>query len=124
MMVLIPMIILIIFKYVPMFGVILAFKDFQYEGIMQSPWVGLKNFKFLFSSQDAWRITKNTLGLNFLFILTTQIGGIVFAIILNEIRSRGAIRFYQTAMFMPFIFCQVLCLPMWPLHFWMLTMAF
>lgn len=58
MMVLIPMIILIIFKYVPMFGVILAFKDFQYEGIMQSPWVGLKNFKFLFSSQDAWRITK------------------------------------------------------------------
>lgn len=103
MMVLIPMIILIIFKYVPMFGVILAFKDFQYEGIMQSPWVGLKNFKFLFSSQDAWRITKNTLGLNFLFILTTQIGGIVFAIILNEIRSRGAIRFYQTAMFMPHI---------------------
>lgn len=66
-----------------MFGVILAFKDFQYEGIMQSPWVGLKNFKFLFSSQDAWRITKNTLGLNFLFILTTQIGGIVFAIILQ-----------------------------------------
>lgn len=103
-MVLVPMIVLIIFRYLPMFGVVLAFKDFQYDvGILKSPWVGLDNFKFLFSSQDAFRITKNTLVLNSLFIVTTQAGGIIFALILNEINSRAAIRFYQTAMFLPHI---------------------
>lgn len=103
-MVAVPLLILITFKYCPLFGLVLAFKDFQYNaGIWESPWVGLKNFEFLFSSQDAWRITRNTLLLNALFILTTQIGGIIFAIFLNEIRSRIAIRFYQTAMFLPHI---------------------
>lgn len=99
----IPMMVIVIFKYLPMFGIVLAFKDFQYGGIWESPWVGLKNFEFLFTSQDAWRITRNTLSLNFLFILTTQAGGIVFAIILNEIKSKKAIRLYQTSMFLPHI---------------------
>ena len=103
-MALVPLLIMLCFKYVPLAGLQLAFKDFSYNlGIFGSDWVGLKNFKFLFASVDAWRITKNTIVLNLMFILTTTVGGIVFAIILNEIRSKIAIRFYQTCMFLPHI---------------------
>lgn len=103
-MALIPLLLLICFKYIPLVGLQLAFKDFNYNsGIFGSEWVGLKNFKFLFASVDAWRITKNTIFLNLMFILTTTVGGIVFAIILNEITSRASIRFYQTCMFLPHI---------------------
>lgn len=103
-MALIPLLLLICFKYIPLVGLQLAFKDFNYNsGIFGSEWVGLKNFKFLFASVDAWRITKNTIFLNLMFILTTTVGGIVFAIILNEITSRTSIRFYQTCMFLPHI---------------------
>lgn len=103
-MALVPLLILICFRYIPLVGLQLAFKDFNYGlGIFGSDWVGLKNFKFLFASVDAWRITKNTIYLNLMFILTTTVGGIVFAIILNEIRSTIAIKIYQTCMFLPHI---------------------
>src|SRR5436190_21644055 len=49
---------LLIFAYIPMFGLIIAFKDYRaYQGILGSAWVGLQNFSFLFSTQDAWHIT-------------------------------------------------------------------
>ena len=52
-----------------MFGIVLAFKDYKVtDGIFGSPWAGMKNFEFFLESQDAWRVTRNTLGLNFLFI--------------------------------------------------------
>ena len=57
----IPVIVLLIlFNYIPMFGLVVAFKDFNYtDGIFGSPWVGLKNFKFLFSMKDlTWRIIR------------------------------------------------------------------
>ena len=100
----IPLCVLICFSYIPMVGLILAFKNFNYVGgIFGSPWCGLNNFKFLFANSDVARITKNTLVLNLLFILTTTAGGVVFAIILNEIRSKSALRAYQTCMFLPYI---------------------
>lgn len=100
----IPLILLICFAYIPLGGLQLAFKKFNYiDGIWGSPWNGLKNFEFLFASGDIFRITKNTLLLNSLFILTTTVGGIVFGIILNEIQSRMAIRIYQTCMFLPYL---------------------
>ena len=102
-MAMVPLLILIVFSYLPMFGIILAFKDFQYTGILESPWVGFDNFKFLFTSQDAYRITSNTIILNFAFILTTQVGGMFLAIILNNVKSKNAIRIYQSTMFMPYI---------------------
>lgn len=103
-MALIPLLLLLCFRYIPMAGLQLAFKDFNYNsGIFGSEWVGFENFKFLFASVDAWRITKNTIFLNLMFILTTTVGGIVFAIILNEITSRASIRLYQTCMFLPHI---------------------
>ncbi len=100
----VPLALLICFAYIPLLGLQMAFKKFNYiDGIWGSPWNGFKNFEFLFSSGDLWRITKNTLVLNCMFILTTTVGGIVFGIILDEIRQRFAIRIYQTAMFLPYL---------------------
>lgn len=62
-------ILLAVFNYAPMFGIVLAFKDYKVpQGIFGSPWVGLENFRFFFESQDAFRVIRNTLGLNLLFI--------------------------------------------------------
>lgn len=100
----IPLCVLICFSYIPMVGLILAFKNFNYVGgIFGSPWCGLNNFKFLFANSDVARITKNTLVLNLLFIFTTTAGGVILAIILNEIRSKAALKIYQTCMFLPYI---------------------
>lgn len=100
----IPLCLLICFSYIPLAGLQLAFKNFNYTGgIWRSPWNGLENFKFIFATGDIVRITRNTLVLNSLFILTTTVGGIVFAIILNEIRARTMIRIFQTCMFLPYI---------------------
>jgi putative aldouronate transport system permease protein len=63
-------IVVFIFYYLPMYGIVIAFKDINYaKGIWGSDWVGLHNFKFFFNSQDALRITRNTLLLNGLFIV-------------------------------------------------------
>lgn len=91
-----------IFSYIPMFGVVIAFKNFRYDlGFLKSPWVGFENFKFLFQSQDAWRITRNTIGLNAIFIITTLIVSVIIALMLNEL-SRRSVKVYQTSMFFPY----------------------
>ena len=65
----------LLFRYLPIFGIVIAFKSFRLFGksflknLIQSRWVGLKNFEFLFRTSDAWVITRNTLGYNFVFIL-------------------------------------------------------
>ena len=93
---------LIIFKYLPMFGVVLAFKQFNIrKGIFASPWVGLKNFEFLFKSSDAWLITRNTLGYNLVFIILGVIIPVTLAIILSEISSKKMAKIYQTVFIMP-----------------------
>ena len=59
---------LIINNYIPMGGIIIAFKKFNYaKGILGSPWTGLSNFEFLFKTKEAWTITRNTLVYNMLF---------------------------------------------------------
>ena len=95
---------LIIFSYVPMFGIILAFKDLNYrQGIMGSPWTGLKNFEFFFKSEAAWRITRNTLGMNAIFIVSTIAVGVLFAVLLFRIHNQKApLKFYQSTMFFPY----------------------
>lgn len=91
-------------NYMPMFGLIIAFKklDFQ-KGILRSPWSGLENFKFLFLSKDAWTITRNTLLYNLVFIVLGTVLGILLAIFLNEIRCRAASRFYQSVLLIPYL---------------------
>lgn len=97
----------LIFSYIPMFGIILAFKKFRfYRGgfitsIVKSKWIGLENFKFLFTSQDAWLITRNTVLYNLVFIITGLIISVTIAVALNEILNRKLAKMYQTFMLLP-----------------------
>jgi putative aldouronate transport system permease protein len=92
-----------IFCYLPMFGIIIAFKNFRYDkGIFGSDWVGFDNFKFFFSSPDAFTITRNTILLNILFMAVGTIISVTFALMLNEVKRRAAVKIYQTATFFPY----------------------
>ena len=92
----------IVFNYLPMFGLILAFKNYKYDlGILKSDWVGLKNFEFFFKSQDAIRITTNTVSYGIVFIITGIIFSVAVALLLYELKNKMAINFYQTAMILP-----------------------
>lgn len=83
-----PVLYLIIFKYVPMFGVQIAFKDFNVvQGIWGSEWVGLKHFRNFFSSPNFWLIIKNTLGISFYTLLAGFPIPILLALALNEVRT-------------------------------------
>ncbi len=85
-----------------MFGAVLAFKDFNYaQGIFGSDWSGFDNFKFFFLSQDAWRITRNTIGYAVVFIITGTVASMAVALLMFEINSRKAIKTYQTILILP-----------------------
>ncbi|MBO9609641.1 MAG: sugar ABC transporter permease [Paenibacillaceae bacterium] len=93
---------LLIFAYLPMGGVVVAFKDYRYDkGIFGSDWIGFSNFKFFFKSQDAFMVTFNTISYNLAFIVLGTIVSIFVALLLNEVRNKTAMKFYQTAMFFP-----------------------
>jgi putative aldouronate transport system permease protein len=85
-----------------MLGLIIAFKNYRNDlGIFKSEWVGFRNFEFFFTSQDAWRIARNTIGYGLLFILLEIVCAVTIAILLYEIKNRLAIKFYQTTMILP-----------------------
>jgi putative aldouronate transport system permease protein len=95
---------LFVFNYIPMFGVILAFKDFNLsKGILGSDWAGFKNFEFFFSSQDAARITFNTIYYNGIFIVSGLLFALIFSLLLNDIKNSHLSGFYKSAMFLPFL---------------------
>ena len=95
---------LIINNYIPMGGLILAFKKFNYSlGIMRSKWVGLSNFTYLFMGKDAWNIIRNTMGYNLIFILLGTILAITAAIMLNEVGNMKARKTYQTLILIPYL---------------------
>ncbi|MFP4441771.1 MAG: sugar ABC transporter permease, partial [Spirochaetia bacterium] len=97
------MITLFIFNYIPMAGIIIAFKRFRVNlGIFKSPWVGFENFDFFFSSQYAWRITRNTLGYNTVFIFLGLVLSVFIALVLYEVTNRGMIKIYQTIFLVPY----------------------
>lgn len=92
----------IIFAYIPMFGIIIAFKDFEYaKGIFGSSWNGFENFKYLFATNDALRILRNTILYNIAFIVLGTIIPIMVAMLLDRVKSRNFIKFCQTTMFLP-----------------------
>lgn len=93
---------LFIFAYIPMGGIVIAFEKFQVSGgVFGSPWVGFKNFEFFFKSSDAWRTIRNTIGLNFLFMVVGLIGSIAFAMMCFYLRSKRSIKAYQTITIIP-----------------------
>lgn len=94
---------LIINNYMPMFGLIVAFKNYNLmEGFWGSPWNGVKNFEYLFKTKDAWIITRNTILYNFTFIALNLIVPITFALLMNELRNRFFAKVHQTFMFLPY----------------------
>ena len=99
-----PGIILIfLFGYLPLFGLVIAFKNVNYsKGIWASDWVGLKNFEFFFKSNDALRVTRNTLVMNALFIVFTLIVSVSVAIMLYYV-GRRMLRVTQTVLFLPYL---------------------
>jgi putative aldouronate transport system permease protein len=100
---------LALFCYLPMFGVIVAFKNVNYvDGIWGSPFVGLENFKFLFSGPDAFLITRNTVLYNLVFTLVGVVLPVAFAIGLNELRQRRAAKVYQGILFVPYFISWVI----------------
>ncbi|MBQ3891223.1 MAG: sugar ABC transporter permease [Lachnospiraceae bacterium] len=93
----------IIFSYVPMTGIILAFKKYQYAGgIYFSPWNGLNNFKALLISGKLGMVTRNTLLYNIAFITLGVLFEMGSAILLNEIISKFFKKFTQSLMFLPY----------------------
>jgi len=95
---------LMINNYMPMYGILIAFKKLDYrKGIFKSPWCGLDNFRFLFLSKDAWIITRNTICYNVAFFIVGTIAAVTMAILINEIRSKFASKLYQSATLLPFL---------------------
>ncbi|MBW7455319.1 ABC transporter permease [Paenibacillus sepulcri] len=93
---------LFIFSYLPMFGVIVAFKNYRYDkGILGSEWVGLKNFEFLFASENAWRITRNTVMYSLSYIIIGTIAALILAILLSQVNKRW-VKVHQTVLFLPY----------------------
>lgn len=94
---------LFINNYMPMSGLVLAFKNYRVvDGIYGSPWNGLDNFKFLFQTKDAWIITRNTLLYNLVFIVIGNICAIAVAIFLNDMKAKRLKKTYQTIVLLPY----------------------
>lgn len=100
---------LLINNYLPIGGLILAFKKYNYgDGIWKSPWAGLSNFKFLFNTRDASIIIRNTLAYNLVFIVLGTIFAVAVAIILNEIRAEVPKKVYQVFILIPYLISMVI----------------
>ncbi len=97
------LLLLLVFNYMPMTGILIAFKDYKFNlGIFGSKWVGFENFQYLFTSGDAARILTHTVLYNAVFIITNMLVSIGLALLFNEVRSRYLARVYQSAVFFPY----------------------
>jgi len=97
----------ICFAYMPMVGMIIAFKEYRYTrdgflaSIVNSEWIGFENFKFLFNTPDAWIITRNTVLYNAVFIVLGLVMSVAIAILLSELVNKRLAKVFQTGMFLP-----------------------
>ena len=96
---------LLLFSYVPMAGIIIAFKNINYaKGILGSDWIGFKNFEFFIKTPDAWLITRNAILYNSAFIVLGTVAAVGVAVLLDGLRTKKTSRFYQGVMFLPYFF--------------------
>ena len=92
----------IIFCYIPMFGVVIAFKNYNPNlGILGSEWVGFKNFEFFFTSNDFGRLMRNTVLYSVWFLIINNLSAIVVATMFYNVRSKSALKYYQTTAILP-----------------------
>lgn len=102
-------ILVFMFSYMPMFGIILAFKKINLrQGIFKSPWYGLGNFSYLFKSNDLWIMLRNTIGYNVMFLVLGVLIGVSLAIVLSLLRQKLASKTYQTIFIMPHFLSMVI----------------
>ena len=103
------MLLVFIFKYMPMAGLIIAFKNYKFNlGMFGSEWVGLANFEYFFKSNVFVQLVRNTLFNNLLFIVFSTISSLLVAILLYEITSRRATKVFQTMLIMPYFMSWVI----------------
>jgi putative aldouronate transport system permease protein len=108
-MIALPLLFFIIFAYVPMFGAVIAFKDYRFiDGIMGSDWVGLRNFKMIFDQPHTIEIIRNTLVISLLSVVVSFPFPIILAILLNEIRIKWFKKASQTVLYLPHFFSWVI----------------
>ncbi|WP_308635528.1 ABC transporter permease [Paenibacillus silvisoli] len=107
------LLVLLLNNYIPMIGSLIAFKQIEYsasgfiQSFLDSKWVGLDNFDYLFSTSDAWIITRNTLLYNAVFIVLNLVIGVTLALLFNAMRNRRLAKLHQTAMFLPYFLSMV-----------------
>ena len=95
--------------YIPMFGIQIAFRQYNArDGIYGSPWCGFQNFEFLFRTNDAFVMIRNTLLYNLVFIALGTVLAVSVAIVLNEIRNARAKQLYQTVILIPYLISMVI----------------
>ena len=101
---------LLLLRYLPMGGIVLAFKNYKVNprnpsfisNLLSSKWVGFKNFEFLFKTDSAWVMIRNTLAYNIVFIILGVIIPVAFAIMMSELSKKFVAKTYQTLMFFPY----------------------
>ena len=108
-MVLPAVLLVLVLSYLPMSGLILAFKNYRFDkGVFGSDWNGLENFRYLFSSGTGWLITKNTILYNLLNLITSQGLAIVLAIIISEMQGKIYKKVTQSIIFLPYFISWVI----------------
>ena len=101
-------VVLILFRYLPMFGLVLPFKDYKLNlGFLKSDWCGFQNFEFLFKSKDVLIATRNTLLYNIAFIILGIVFGVLIALMLYEMTARY-VKVYQTILYLPYFISWVI----------------
>lgn len=102
-MVLPAMLVALIFSYLPMAGIVLAFKNYRFDmGVFGSPWAGLNNFSYFFNSGTGLLVTKNTILYNIFNLVTSQVLAIIVAIIITELKGKYFKKISQSIIFLPY----------------------
>ncbi|WP_234489682.1 MULTISPECIES: ABC transporter permease [unclassified Paenibacillus] len=100
---------LLINNYIPMFGIIIAFKEIDFsKGVFGGDWIGFRNFEYLFKTSEAYIITRNTILYNVVFIILNLVFAVALAILLAEVKQRFLKRFYQSAILLPYLISTVI----------------
>ena len=107
-MVAIPLLLIFVFAYLPMGGLVMAFQNFRFDTGFRSEWVGLENFRIFTRSNDFIRATWNTVSLNAIFIVTKTVFAVLVAILLYQLRSAKTLKIYQTVFITPHFLSWVL----------------
>ncbi len=99
----------VVFQYIPMAGILLAFKSYSIRGgFFGSPWVGLDNFRFLWLSGKLWTVTRNTILYNIVFMFTTHLAAIFVAVFISELKGKRVKKVFHSILFLPYFISYVI----------------